>query len=678
MSELIRILYLEDERDIRSIVEFALEDEGFELFACASGQEALDRAPSLEVDLILADVMIPGIDGPAAVKRLRELPHLSETPVIFMTAKVQPSELASYLDLGALGVIAKPFDAMTLAAQIRGLFEQRRATSTGERKRVRLNEFRQAFARSLPDRVTQLGVALDELRNAPPGVLPASGPLRRIAHSLVGAAGTFGYNRLGEQAHKLEADLLSADVTLPLRPETAAVIARHISEIARLAELGPSEGTEGEGLARGDGESQGGWTPETVFILEDDQVLAEEIAAQLRHFGYLAEWFTAADDLTAACSRQTPGALVVDVILPEGDLEGPRVAAELQKGATQAVPVVFVSVRDDWQAQLAAIRAGGQAYLPKPLDFGALADRIDTLTGRAPKTPLRVLILEDEPLLAEHYARVLSLAGMEVETVVEPSNILSRLSAFVPDLVLLDLYLPGCTGTEVAQVIRQNPGFATLPIVFLSTERSRDEQLVALSLGGDDFLEKPISDAHLTAAVASRAARFRALNSLATRDGLTGLLNHLSLKQALDRELSRVQRTSGCLSFAMLDLDNFKLVNDKRGHRAGDRVIRSLARLLVPRLRKTDLAGRYGGEEFALILPDTEPADAHTLVNELCQSFARIRYVQETVPFGATFSAGIAAAPPHFEVDAIIEAADRALYAAKRAGRNRVVIDEGK
>lgn len=123
MSDLLRVLYAEDEADIRRLTEVILDDEeGFELTACVSGQEAVDKAATMTPDLILLDVMMPGIDGLATLKKLREYPHLANTPVIFMTAKVQANEMSEYQSLGVLGVINKPFDPMRLADDIRNLY----------------------------------------------------------------------------------------------------------------------------------------------------------------------------------------------------------------------------------------------------------------------------------------------------------------------------------------------------------------------------------------------------------------------------------------------------------------------------------------------------------------------------------------------------------------------------
>ncbi len=121
MTETIRVLYAEDEPDIREMVEFALEDEGFELNVCTSGTDALEKVRDYRPDLILLDVMMPGMDGPTTLTRLREMPHLADVPAIFMTAKVQPAEIAHYRSLGAIDIIVKPFDAMELAGQLRAM-----------------------------------------------------------------------------------------------------------------------------------------------------------------------------------------------------------------------------------------------------------------------------------------------------------------------------------------------------------------------------------------------------------------------------------------------------------------------------------------------------------------------------------------------------------------------------
>jgi diguanylate cyclase (GGDEF)-like protein len=168
--------------------------------------------------------------------------------------------------------------------------------------------------------------------------------------------------------------------------------------------------------------------------------------------------------------------------------------------------------------------------------------------------------------------------------------------------------------------------------------------------------------------------RSRVLRSFMVRDSLTGLLNHTTIKAQLDVQLARVKRLGGKLAFAMLDIDHFKSVNDTYGHPTGDRVIRSLSRLLQQRLRTSDVVGRYGGEEFAVIFNDTDGATAVKVLDEIRHDFGLIRHRHEKGEFSVTISAGVSGFPAIDDPAVMNEAADKALYEAKHGGRNRVVL----
>jgi diguanylate cyclase (GGDEF)-like protein len=245
-----------------------------------------------------------------------------------------------------------------------------------------------------------------------------------------------------------------------------------------------------------------------------------------------------------------------------------------------------------------------------------------------------------------------------------------------PELILLDMNMPGASGQEIAKVIRQQDAYLSIPIVFLSAESDVGRQREAMSLGGDEFLQKPIQPEHLVSAVRSRIIRYRALRALMVRDSLTGLLNHTSYKERLRAEVARAKRQNKKLSVAIIDIDHFKNVNDSYGHPAGDRVIKNLSRLLKQRLRGADVIGRYGGEEFALALPDTPLDRAMIVIDNLRESFAAIEQHTGSTLFHNTFSAGVAEFSPQQPLlpdsEALIKAADEALYVSKHGGRNRV------
>ncbi len=201
-----------------------------------------------------------------------------------------------------------------------------------------------------------------------------------------------------------------------------------------------------------------------------------------------------------------------------------------------------------------------------------------------------------------------------------------------------------------------------------------EKQLAAMSLGADDFLVKPIAPTHLITAITHRAQRARVLRSFMIRDSLTKLLNHVAIKEQLELEILRARRKGASLAFGILDIDHFKSVNDRYGHVTGDQVIKNLARLLQRRLRGTDVIGRYGGEEFAVVLTDVDGAHAMAVMDELRTVFENMPQLAADKTFSVTFSGGITTFPAYPDAIDLTQAADKALYEAKRLGRNRIVM----
>ncbi|WP_369602745.1 GGDEF domain-containing protein [Hahella sp. SMD15-11] len=162
------------------------------------------------------------------------------------------------------------------------------------------------------------------------------------------------------------------------------------------------------------------------------------------------------------------------------------------------------------------------------------------------------------------------------------------------------------------------------------------------------------------------------------RDGLTNLLNHVAIEEVLEREVARAERNESPLVFVMLDLDHFKQINDTYGHVMGDKVLVDFAHLLKNRLRRSDSVGRYGGEEFSVILPDTETDEAVHLIDALRESFAGIEHRLGKTGVNVTFSAGLASWKPGMSPETLRQQADKALYQAKRNGRNRLEVWQDK
>jgi diguanylate cyclase (GGDEF)-like protein len=252
-------------------------------------------------------------------------------------------------------------------------------------------------------------------------------------------------------------------------------------------------------------------------------------------------------------------------------------------------------------------------------------------------------------------------------------NLIPKLLEFNPDLILMDMYMPGCNGMDLANVIRQIPAYFSIPIVFLSSETDVDKQFQAMRMGGDEFLTKPIKPEHLVSAVAVRAERMKVIRSQMIRDSLTGLLNHSCSLEHLELSVAQAQRSGEDLCLATIDLDKFKQVNDSYGHPTGDRVLIALAQMLTQRLRKADIIGRIGGEEFLAILPGCTLDKAIVLFNQLRESFAALEFLSGKEIVTVHFSCGVASLLQYSDASQLRKAADEALYRAKKGGRNRVV-----
>jgi len=433
----------------------------------------------------------------------------------------------------------------------------------------KLRALQELYTAQLPEKLAALRRSLAES-----GSERGLAQLHHAAHGLAGSGGTFGYPHVSATARSLErmaAAALQAGRALsgPEREAATALIdvLERAAWDAAPAPPAPAVRAVAE-LPR-----------KLVYLLDGDAAAADALKSQLGHFGYQVEVFATQGRLATAPARPELGALIMSVDLRVPDLASAH--TKFMAASRLNAPVMFLSTRGDLPARLVATRAGCAGYFVKPIDVRALVGALDAVTGRRSAEPERVLIVDDSPELAERYAVVLESAGMRTLATGDPLQILACLSEFRPDLVLMDMFLPGCTGAELAGVIRQFEAYVSVPIVFLSTELDPARQLAAIALGGDEFLTKPIAPDDLVAAVSARLRRSRALRACVTQDGLTGLLNRAATKERVAVEISRAVRERHPLSLAMIDLDHFKSINDSHGHPAGDRVLRGLAELYV-------------------------------------------------------------------------------------------------
>ena len=422
---------------------------------------------------------------------------------------------------------------------------------------------------------------------------------------------------------------------------------------------------------------QPGQPPERlVYLATNDLNFAAHLSQQIVHFGYVVQHIRDIQSLPNAIADQNSVAIIID-IPSDNDPPGHHdVFAEVSAFQKTYNNFIFTSDHDDQTVRLKAIRAGGSAFFIKPINIVSLIDKLDSMIRNSSTAqPSKVLIIEDQHTVASYYQMVLKMSGLDAQIAANPVNVLEQMREFHPDLILMNTFLPEVDPADLARIIRQIDDFVSIPIIFLSSEDDFGKRIEALDLGGDDFLVKPIKASHLMAVVRSRLERSKTLRSYMVRDSLTNLLNHTAFRHVLTQEVNRCKRQNEALALAMMDIDHFKSVNDEYGHAAGDSALKGLSRLLQQRLRKSDIVGRYGGDEFVALLIDCEAEQALKIMDEVRVHFSEIEfYLNAGRSLSLTFSCGIATFPKFQSAESLSDSADQALYVAKAGQRNRIVI----
>lgn len=298
---------------------------------------------------------------------------------------------------------------------------------------------------------------------------------------------------------------------------------------------------------------------------------------------------------------------------------------------------------------------------------------------------MKVLIADDEAVSRRLLESSLRRWGYDVVLAsdgLEAARILRSPDA--PKLVVLDWLMPGIDGTQLCKEVRQQKQEPYTYILLLTGKRSKVDVVQGLEAGADDYMIKPFDSQELKVRLRTGkrilylqqqliSAR-DALRDMATRDSLTGLWNRGAVLDLLNNELARARRQEATVAVIMLDVDHFKRVNDTHGHLVGDEVLRKVAQAMRGATRLYDAVGRYGGEEFLVVLPGCDETNALSHAERQRAAISRVLVDTPAGPLGVTASLGVAVFDPHVDADTcdIIRTADNALYLAKRNGRDRV------
>lgn len=527
----------------------------------------------------------------------------------------------------------------------------------------RLLQLRQQFREQLPSRLQELERDLEATLNRSE---PDTEALLLPLHNLIGSSGTFGYPQVSELARQLHQYLKTGT---PLPDEAIRSTVRAMQHAAASEPLPMPQSTEP------DQEAETLRQPpieKVIYYSVSHEEMDRELMQQLAQFRMRTVRCQDNAELRQQVEQGHQEAVMMLFFGNEPITEAAMQAVMPKRQHRESIHVILISTQRDLRSRLIAAKFGVDAFLRAPTSLTEVLDTIERLRPHGGDENIRVLIIDDQESVGQYHEAILQSAGMRVQRAHNIDQLDSVLQQFTPEIILLDLFLPDWSGGEVAKALHQQMELLDVPIVFLSSESDRELQLAALRSGGDDFLTKPIKPDFLVDAVRIRARRYRELRRIMLNDGLTSVYNRRSILQMLGQEMARSQRNNTALTVAIIDVDHFKKVNDTHGHLTGDLVLKTLTQLLKQRLRRSDLIGRYGGEEFIVVLPDASKVQALKFLDEIRETFADIEHLAEQ-PFKITFSGGVAEYRMGESQRTILERADQALYRAKHEGRNRLL-----
>jgi len=461
----------------------------------------------------------------------------------------------------------------------------------------------------------------------------------------------------------------------PVSAQDLSALERQVDTLLHTIEmaLAPPAGAEEEHRRHASTMPHAGaeWAkPRAIWLVaESHHVWVPGLAEQLGFFGFRVVRFGWGD---APPPETSP--LVALFIPPAGGYGHGEVHTIRRMRSEHPTSQLFcLSVPKSLEVTVSLMRAGADAAIQAEQETYTVLGRILDLLQAREQDPYRVLVVEDSPTAVAMIQRSLSQHGIDSHPIGNPQQLLAAVEQYRPDLVLMDMYMPHCTGVEATRVLRQWTAYQSLPVVYLSSETDMGMQVEALRLGGDQFLTKPCNPVLLAAVVKTKIERYREMRRHSQHDSLTDLLNHSAAKGKLNQLVKSLQNSGEQLCVAMIDIDHFKSINDTYGHPVGDQVIRSLAWLLKGRLRATDIIGRYGGEEFIVVLRNACLDEAEAVLDCIRADFATLPHAHSAGTLRASFSGGIACYPTWDTANDLTRAADEALLEAKRKGRNRIV-----
>jgi diguanylate cyclase (GGDEF)-like protein len=664
------ILIADSDVQTVNMVGTLLKARGYNIENCPNGKQALEIAENGSIDLVVVGESLTDIDGIGWIEKLRQ--KTADPKVIFLSNKWRDADLYQELtkEFGVALVVHRPINKALFAGQVDSQLQDRSLAAVEEFEMGML-ALKTKFTKMLPKRMEVLQAAVQQYV-AEPENNDYWKEARRLSHNLKGTSRSCGYELVGDVAEKLEHTFAAAKESNgnALREMTSEIdqvfkelklcVERELTKNVALGKLTDADDVQDNSSVR-------------VLVVTQDTL--PQIASLSKALPIRLLITPNASEASRIASN-----LVLDAVMLDLDVEDRpglmNFARELRNlPNNENLPIGFMRDPSTPADFGESMHAGGGIHLDKPSSPEKLAESIHYLVNSREGGRPRILAVDDDEDFGSLVSSVLGHEGMIVKTLNDPSSILSFMGEYIPDLILLDVNMPALNGFELCRMLRANQRWRDLPIIFLTGEIGLEARISAFDAGGDDYLPKPVSPVELIMRVKVRLERARMLRERADKDILTGLHIRRSFIEAVNAIHSESKRAGLVFSIALIDVDNFKKVNDTYGHIPGDRVLAHLGKLLRIRFRTQDVRGRWGGEEFILAFrhvgKETIRGGVERALTELRGHTFEGDHGEK---FSVTFSCGLASFPEDGATfPELLAGADKRLYLAKQNGRNQII-----
>lgn len=375
-----------------------------------------------------------------------------------------------------------------------------------------LDAIRAQYTDILPERLANINSKWHQLLTA--WTPSAAQELTNMCHSLAGSATTFGFpeiTRLSRQAEQLLSDTTEYCQPEPLKTSQLKQLMVQLTSQPVNAVQSLSHNPRIE------------LTQRPIYLVDSDQAFCQKLKKLLAPHIIEIQYFSDEEAFNTALSKQDPCLILLDFDTSRANPSLTDMIADLKAKQLLDSPLFFISQQESLALRLEGFRAGGNGFFKKTTDIELLIEKINFLLHKASSDPYRILLLDDDELLVQHYATLFEGVGCVVKAISEPMTIMTHLETLNPDILLMDLHMPDCNGIELAGTLRQQDNYAHLPIVFLSKEVNVHHQFSAREIGVDDFLVKPIDEKYLLSSVINRAQRARHMQEVIHRTALLSL-----------------------------------------------------------------------------------------------------------------------------------------------------------